>query len=209
MRKFFIICIFIFTSGLANAEMVSSDSIGNDPGKEKLCAKRAGGKPVPFVIDSNYVERARSTHPDATFISIGGQLIECELREGTGRFEPDSMSPEQEFWHLPRPEMYDANITGIGRDDMVYKVCTEAIEAAEVKQTRLEFDHRVFMGGIIENGTSTPVAGKHSKQYDVLLMGKSFFKSSKPDLIAYNFSCLLTPMLALKAFEFKKESLHH
>lgn len=96
---------------LARAEMMPGDSLGNDPAKEKLCASRAGttlpGKTVPFEIDSRYVAIARSSHPDVTFIAIdeiSPQLVECYLREGTGRYEPASFSPEQSFWHTIKPK---------------------------------------------------------------------------------------------------------
>ena len=49
-------------SCLAQAEMIRNDAIGNDPEKEKLCASRAKGKPVPFEIDSRYLKSARSFH---------------------------------------------------------------------------------------------------------------------------------------------------
>ena len=102
MRLLLIISSLLLSTGIARAEMVRNDTIGNDPDKEKLCASRAKGKPVPFEIDSRYVERARSFNPDVTFIAIDGmspQLVECYLRQGTGKYEPASFSPEQGYWH--------------------------------------------------------------------------------------------------------------
>src|SRR5579863_10508819 len=90
-------CLLLFST-TATAQMIRNDAVGNDPAKEKLCAARTSGPKVPFEIDSGYVARARALHPDATFIAVDGispQLVECFLREGTGRYEPDSYSPEQ------------------------------------------------------------------------------------------------------------------
>src|ERR1700692_661208 len=102
--------LFLFSS-FARAEMTLSSSIGNDPAKETLCASRANstipGKMVPFEIDSRYVASARARHPDVTLIAIDGispQLVECYLREGTGRYEPVSFSPEQGYWHTIKPK---------------------------------------------------------------------------------------------------------
>ena len=72
MRLFFVIFGLAVFSGLARAEMVSSESISNDPVKEKLCAARTKGKAVPFEIDSKYVASARARHPDTTFVAIDG-----------------------------------------------------------------------------------------------------------------------------------------
>lgn len=83
----------LFFSCLAQAEMIRNDAIGNDPQKEELCASRAKGKTVPFAINSRYLKSARSFNPDANFIAIDGispQLVECHLRQGTGKYEPAS-----------------------------------------------------------------------------------------------------------------------
>jgi hypothetical protein len=114
MRWIFVICGLAMYSGLARAEMVSSESIGNDPVKERLCATRAKGKAVPFEIDLKYVASARARHPDTTFVAIDGsspQLVECYLREGTGKYEPGGYlgrnssnresTPQREFQWQP------------------------------------------------------------------------------------------------------------
>jgi len=44
MRLLLIVSCLLFSTGLARAQMVLNDSIGNDPAKEKLCASRARGK---------------------------------------------------------------------------------------------------------------------------------------------------------------------
>lgn len=192
--------------------MVSSDSISNDPAKEKICASRAKGKAVPFVIDSRYVESIRARHPDATFIAIKGispQLIECYLREGTGRFEPDSMSPEQGFWHLPRPEQFKPGLnTDVGQN-MARKVCRDSYLA---KANRTEFDHiamnfvvsEVSKNGkvYVEGKNRGSIAGKKFEDYDIVSSGTAFYKAHGVDLDAIHFACLFSPMLELKAVQF-------
>lgn len=209
MKKTIMILGLIISFGIANAAMVSSDTIGNDPAKEKLCATRAKGKAVPFEIDSRYVESARSMHPDSTFIAIDGmspQLIECYLRDGTGKFEPASMSPEQAYWHLPRPTQFEPGINTQKGIAMAAKVC---LDIAPAKINRLDFDHSVYLSVVeISNGSplyhpGASIAGAKADRYDIAVKGTSFYKSSGPDLAAVNFTCLLSPMLDVKAIQFK------
>ena len=214
MKKLIVISSLIFTFGVANAAVVSSDSIGNDTAKEKLCASRAKGKAVPFEIDSRYVESARSMHQDATFIAIDGdspQLIECHLREGTGRFEPDSMSPEQAFWHLPRPKQFEPGINTHEGIAMAANVC---LKAAQAKINRPNFDHSVYSdveeinkggGTLYHPGAS--IAGVKADRYDIAAGGTFFYKSSGPDLEAVDYTCLLSPTLGVKAIKFKQGRL--
>jgi len=210
LRWLFVVSCLLLSASPADAEMVLNDSIGNDPGKEKLCASRAGGKTVPFEIDSRYVKSARSFHPDATFIAIDGmspQLVECYLREGTGRFEPDSYSPEQNYWHLIRPQGFKPGIdtsTGIA---MAAKVCLDAVPT---RINRPDFDHSVYTS-VVEISIGSPlyhpgasIAGKIAERYDIAVQGTSFYKSSGPDLTAANFTCLLSPMLDVKAIQIKR-----
>jgi hypothetical protein len=190
--------------------MVLNTSIGNEPAKENLCALRAKVKPVPFLIDARYVARARSLHPDATFIATDGmspQLIECYLREGTGKFEPDSFSPEQGYWHLPRPKQFEPGINTQAGITMAAKAC---LDAAPVKIARLGFDHSVYTAVVEINQSAGPlfhpgilIAGKKAERYDIAVKVTSFYKSSGPDLAAVNVSCLLSPMLDMKAIQVK------
>lgn len=210
MKNLIVISSILLTSGLANAGMVLNNSIGNDLAKEKLCASRAlkeiRGKTVPFEIDSNYVERSRSSHQDATFIAIDGgnpQLIECYLRPGAGRFEPNSMSPEGRHWHLIRPKGAEQ---GIDNHSKAANIC---LDAAPAKINRPNFDHSVY-STVVEINIGRPlyhpgasIAGKKSERYDIAVKGTSFYKSSGPDLAAVNFTCLLSPMLDVKAIQFK------
>lgn len=215
--KIIIIGFLLFASGVTHAEMVSNDSIGNDPAKEKLCVSRSQhdikGKAVPFLIDSIYIESARARHPDATFIAIIGispQLIECFLREGTGRFEPDSMSPEQQFWHLPRPKQFEPGLNTDAGQNMARKACLDSYLA---KATRTELDHTAMNFGVsevrkngkvyVENKNRTTIAGKKFDDYDIVASGTAFYKSTGPDLDAVHFACLFSPMLEIKAVQTK------
>lgn len=209
MRLLLVISGLLLSIGLARAEMVRNDTIGNDPAKEKLCASRAKGKPVPFEIDSRYVERARSFNPDVTFIAIDGlspQLVECYLRQGTGKYEPASFSPEQGYWHLIKPKHFKPGINTAEGISMAANVC---LEAAPTKINRLNLDHSVY-SGVIEISIASPlyhpgasIAGKRAERYDIAVKGTSFYKSSGPDLAAVNFTCLLSPTLEVKAIQFK------
>lgn len=207
-RTFLIFCVTSFL-GAANAAMVSSDAIGNDPAREKLCAARAQGKPVPFEIDSRYVESARREHPEITFIAIDGispQLIECYQREGTGKFEPATMSPEQSFWHLPKPAQFKPGINTREGATMAANVCLDAVPK---RINRAGFDHSVY-SSVVEVNKDSPIyhpgasiAGKKAQRYDIAVKGTSFYKSSGPDLAAVSFMCLLSPTLGIKAIQFK------
>ena len=124
MKKFLVFLGLAVSAGTIHAGMMSSSAIGNDPAGERLCAKRARGKSVPFVIDSRYVERVRSSHPDVTFIAIGGmnpQLVECHQRDGAGKYEPASMSPEGNYWHLPSAGTVQPGYPYQGRDGHGWK----------------------------------------------------------------------------------------
>lgn len=211
--KLTIICCLLLASSAANADMVSSDSIGNDPVKAKLCASRAKGKAVPFIIDSRYVESIRADHPDATFIAIGGnspQLVECHLREGTGRFEPNSMSPEQGFWHLPRPEQFKPGLNTDTGQNMAKKACLDSYLA---KTSRPELDHTVMdfvVSEVRENGkvyvvgkNRNSIAGKKFEDYDIVASGTAFYKAHGVDLDVVHFACLLSPMLELRSIQFR------
>lgn len=214
MRKLIVISILLLTSGLANAGMVLNDSIGNDPAKEKLCASRAKVKnTVPFEIDSDYVARARLDYPDATFIAedegYEPHLIECELRSGTGRFEPAFIYGEENYWHTIKPKMFAPGINTPAGQSMAVNVCFEAVLS---QSNRSEYDHSVYSvvqelgvhnAGVLFSA-GTIIAGKKAERYDIVVQGTSFYKPANPDLTAVNFTCLLPPMLDVKAIQFKK-----
>jgi hypothetical protein len=203
-------CLFL-CSQTATAQMIQSSAIGNDPAKEQLCAARAKdtipGPTVPFEIDSRYVARARALYPDVTFIAIDGgspQLVECYLREGTGRYEPASYSPEQSYWHLIKPKQFEPGINTSKGISMAANVC---LEAARATFKNPNFDHSVYtavveLGGPLHPGTQ--IAGKSAVRYDITVEGTSFYKAaSGPDLTAIKFVCLLSPTLELKAIRAK------
>ncbi|WP_213990595.1 hypothetical protein [Sodalis sp. dw_96] len=209
MKKLVVIFGLLSCYGVAHAAMVSSDSIGNDPAKAKLCAQRAHGTAVPFEIDSSYVASSRDSHPDTTFVAIDGgspQLIECYLRDGTGKYEPASMSPEQGFWHLLKPKQFEPGIgTQQGRE-MAAKVC---LDAGTAKINRPAFDHSVDSSVVeITLGSrayhpGASIAGAKAARYDIAVEGTSFYKSSGPDLAAVNITCLLSPQLDVKGIHLK------
>ncbi len=210
MKKIVMILGLMSCFGVARAAMVSSDSIGNDPAKVKLCAARAQGTPVPFEIDSRYVEESRATHPDTTFVAIDGsspQLVECYLRDGTGKYEPASMSPEQAFWHVLKPKQFDPGIDTPQGREMAAKVC---LDAGTAKINRPDFDHSVY-SSVVEVTLENPrdhsgavLIGKaKAVRYDIVVNGTSFYKSSGPDLAAVNITCLLSPMLKVKGINAK------
>ncbi|CAB3817027.1 hypothetical protein LMG26788_00068 [Achromobacter pulmonis] len=196
-------------SCVAQAEMIRNDAIGNDPQKEKLCASRTKGQAVPFEIDSRYLKSARSFNPDATFIAIDGispQLVQCHLREGTGKYEPASYSPEANYWRLIRPKQFKPGIDTDKGKAMAAKVC---VDAAPAKINRPNFDHSVY-SNVVEISIGGPryrpgasIAGTKAERYDIAVEGTSFYKSSGPDLAAVTFTCLLSPMLAIKGIQFK------
>lgn len=214
MKKLIVISILLLTSGFASADMVLNNSINNDPVKEKICASRAKGKTVPFEIDSDYVARIRSLYPDATFIAVNGQLIECHLREGSGRFEVDSFTPEGNFWQLIKPKQFKPSVRTQEGQSIAFKICSESYLS---KSNKKGFDHSVISsiteGSFVEIGVpkykskikskDTFVAGKKVERYDVVIQGKAFYKPANPDLTTVNFVCLLSPMFEVKAVQFK------
>jgi hypothetical protein len=207
----------VFASMVANGQMVSRSAIQNDPAKEALCAKRAKvKKPVPFLIDQNYVDRTRAAHPDATFIAVDGiipELIECRVNEKTGVFGLGSLSPEESpYWHLVRPEQFAPGIhTAAGQvqaDDVCFK-------AARENMNREGFDHsfgyttdvnEITLGVAPWYLPGVKVAGMKAERYDIAVVGKLFYKSAGPDLAAFRVSCLLSPTLQVKVVQASEES---
>jgi hypothetical protein len=201
-------CFLVFGSVVAHGQMVSNSTIQNDPSKETLCAQRAKVKPVPFVIDRGYVESTRALHPDTTFIAEDGvfrELIECRLRESTGRYEPDSRVPEQTYWHLPRPQQFAPGIDTAAGQKMAAEAC---LKAARDRANREGFDHSADSGVNEINLSVGPwyrpgvvIAGVKAERYDIAVAGSLFYKSSGPDLNAVRVNCLLSPMLEVKSIE--------
>jgi hypothetical protein len=192
--------------------MVSNSAIQNDPAKEQLCAERAKVTPVPFEIDQTYVADTRAHHPDTTFIAKDGinpELIECRLREETGRYEADTRIPEQSyvFWHLPRPQQFTPGIETVAGQKMAADIC---LKAARDKVNREGFDHG-YDAGVTEINLSVgpwyrpgaTIAGMKAERYDIAAGGSLFYKASGPDLDAVRVRCLLSPSLAVKAVEAK------
>jgi len=206
----------VFASVTASGQMVSNSAIQNDPGKEALCAKRAKvKKPVPFMIDQDYVNYTRAAHPDATFIAEDGiipELVECRVNGETGLYELDSLSSvESPYWHLVGPEQFSPGIrTAAGQvkaDDVCFK-------AARDKLNREGFDHSFGYTTDVNEVTlnvapwyspGVKVAATKAERYDIAVEGKLFYKSSSPDLTAFRAVCLLSPTLEVKAVQANEE----
>lgn len=209
-----------FASMVANGQMVPNSAIQNDPAKETLCAKRAGvKKTVPFVIDQDYVTKARTAHPDATFIAQDGiipELIQCRVKEDTGLFELASQSfQEDPFWHPVRPDQFSPGISTAAGQAKADDVC---LKAAREKLNREGYDHSyAYTTGVneITLGVSpwylsgVKVAGMKAERYDIAVEGKLFYTSSGPDLTAFHVTCLLSPTLAIKAVQATETSADH
>jgi len=89
---------------------------------------------------------------------------------------------------------------------MAAKVC---LQAAPAQMNRPNFDHSVY-SSVVEIALGSPryrpglsVGGMKAERYDIAVEGTLFYKSSGPDLAAVNFTCLLSPMLEVKAVQFK------
>jgi hypothetical protein len=206
----------VLASMVAGGQMVQNSAIQNDPAKEALCVKRAKAKPVPFLIDQNYVNSVRAAHPDTTFVAEDGiipELIECRVNERTGVYELDSLSSEENsYWHLVRPEPFAPGdhtaAWQLQADDACFK-------AARDKVNRQDFDHSFGYATDVNVITlnvapwyqpGVKVAGRKAERYDIAVVGKLFYKSSGPDVTAFNAACLLSPTLEVKAVEAKEEN---
>lgn len=205
MRLIILVLVSCFCSFASNAEMVESTTLGNDPVKERLCESRANmGKTVPFFIDSRYVENVRRSRPDVTFIAVDrGQLIECALNAGSGEYGPASFSPEQSFWHLVKPEQFKPGMNTDEGRAMAARACLEAIPD---KINRPNFHHIVHTS-ITEAGVTIGklVGAARVERYDILVTGRSFYsQGAGPDLASVEFTCLMSPMLAMKGIQVKK-----
>jgi hypothetical protein len=206
----------------ATAQMVRGDAIGNDPAKERLCIARSanGAKPTPFEIDAGYLARARKEHPDATFFAYGrgggAFLVECELREETGRFEEVSQIGSASWcWRSLEPVPIDIQ-SGPGRT-IATKTCSDAA-TAQAPRLHANFHHNVYWKfdrvhaavkrpphsvrpTWIEAGDE--IAGTKAEEDDGVVDGKALYGPADPDYREATFRCLLSPDLTtLKAIKF-------
>jgi hypothetical protein len=220
--KPFVFSVFLVFSLMAlgqnaqTTQMVPNSTIGNDPEKEQLCIQRLGSglgkaKPVPFLIAPRYVEAARRNFPDVVFVVVDDgsspQLIECALSPGSGRLEPITYTPELPWmWSPIKPPQFSPGINTTQGQIMAAKVC---LKAAPAKIERPNFDHAVYLGGPVEvkQGSrfhpGVVIDGVTAARYDIAVEGTSFYKAAGPDLDAVKFTCLLSPMLDVKAIQLK------
>jgi hypothetical protein len=214
------LAIITFTfSWLASAQMVRNDSIGNDPAKEKLCVERAisghrDQHTVPFEIDQDYVLGWRRGDPDAAFIAVesntfgSADLIHCQVNPGTGKYGPMGREPERPGrWRLIKPEQFQPGYyTQVGINRVVDR-CRDAVTA---KINRIAPDQSSITGAPKEvSGTlglyhvGVLIGGRRAERYDIAASGRLLYKTTGLDMGAVNFTCLLSPMLDVKAIEIK------
>ncbi|WP_343724945.1 hypothetical protein [Herbaspirillum huttiense] len=213
MKKTMLAALLVLTVP-ARAEYVPSSALNFDPAKQKVCAARSSlkGPSVPFEMNDEYFQRARSVHPDVTYIAIDGaspQLVECFLRDGTGKFEPNSYSPEGNgsYWRTIKPEQFKPGIkTSVG----IQMAVDKCIQAAQEKINLADYSHSVYSTvqevtlGKSTVSIGTSIAGIKASRYDIAVAGTSFFNSTGLDRRAVNFTCLLSPMLQVKSVQIKR-----
>lgn len=206
--------LVILGASQVQAGMISSQELGNDPAKARLCVSRVKmvqGKSVPFFIDSQYVKSARSINPDTTFIAIDGispQLVECYLRRGTGRYEPASYKPLSKTWRLAStPQKFEPAVGTMKGREIAGNICKDA---AVSNINRSGYDH-YGLTRVVEIEKGSPAfspgkmfAGKKAQRDDVVVEGTAFYAANGPDMAAVKFTCLLSPMLDVKAVKIKK-----
>lgn len=192
--------------------MLRNDAIENDPTLEKLCIDRTLHPPntvigtlytVPFLLDSSYVLRVRADYPDATFIAVsssrsgfGGQLVECSRLSG-GKFGPATRSPEGNwYWSLIKPQQ----LRGPGWMSIAADRCRKAAEG-KVGDTGIERSAYSSVQAVAEG---RQIAGMLTAAWDVEVKGDVVLKGAGPDLPVFNFSCLLSPMLEVRAVELRR-----
>ncbi len=195
-----------------SAGMLRNDAIENDPTLEKLCIDRTLHPPntvigtlytVPFLLDSSYLLRVRADYPDATFIAVsssrsgfGGQLVECSRLSG-GKFGPATRSPEgNRYWSLIKPQQ----LRGPGWMSIASDRCRGAAER-KVGDSAIE---RSAYSSVQEVAEGRQIAGMLTAAWDVEVKGDVVLKGPGPDLPVFNFSCLLSPMLEVRAVKLRR-----
>jgi hypothetical protein len=216
------VLFFLLASvGIASADMVLSDSIHNDPAKEKLCearaiAERRMAKVVPlFYIDDGYVANVRSHDPGATFIVIEQpqsppEPVECYLIGA--KYQPLFGIP-QWAWH-PLKQITRYGTTRAGLNEAT-SICNKAAASQNYRPNFVSASSwgpgREMIGQTKPPGAKprdepgVQVGGKTVELYDILVKGQALYGPANPDLLAVNYSCLLSNLLELKAFEFQQK----
>lgn len=211
-----LLVLSLVSLGQKPQQLVPNSTINQDPAKEQLCIQRLGSqlgkvKPVPFLISPRYVELSRQNTPDSVFVAvddgISPQLVECALSQGTGRFQPIAYSPEGNwYWSAIKPPQFSPGLNTPAGQAMAANTC---LKVAPAKINRPNFDHAVYLGGPIEvqkfgkYHSGVVIAGVSAARYDIVVEGTSFYKAAGPDLDAVKFTCLFSPLLAVKAIQLK------
>jgi hypothetical protein len=117
------------------------------------------------------------------------------------------MMPEQGFWHLPKPKQFEPGLNSQFGRGIAAKVC---LDAAPAKVNRANFDHSVYSSVVEINLSAGPwyqpgklIAGKMADRYDIAVKATLFYKAAGLDLASVNVTCLLSPMLDIKAIQDK------
>jgi len=204
---------------MCRAELVPNDAIGNDPERERLCFERTKAKNgqdirlVPFQIDINQVRRIRADSPDAAFIVFKNSTglyvsVECEVNSATGQYGPMAYGLFR-FVLMDTPKRFDPSISSLAGRKIAFDRCFDAI----VHKINLPNYVSSSANGLpIEVGPPEQkgriaypegrlIGGVAAKQYDVVIEGTSLYKSNAIDMNAYRFTCLMSPMLDIRAIQ--------
>jgi|SRR6516162_8336021 hypothetical protein len=205
------IVLFVLTSSIATAaEMITNDALGNDPEREKLCIERTNmGKPLPFEIDKDYVKRSRAHDGDPVWIVVPnggphGMLVECSSAALGGKYGPISYdNNEGRLWRrLNVPKRFEPSVFSNQGWPIARKRCVDAVEG---KPIRPGYDHIDVRSPAKElgNGETRSISSVKAEEWDLIVTGTAVYKTSRPDPDNLEFTCLLSPMLEVKAIEIK------
>ena len=190
----------------ANAQMmILNEPVYQDPVRLQLCNQRShvgdlvGPRfpnvritSVPFEINPNFLASTRALYPDATFIVIengmSSQLVVCAANGGA--YRPITGGAEAtNQWSLVRPQQAP-NALG--------KAVSVCLDAAPSKINQPNFYRAASRGPASEvnigNGLFPPgtmVGQVKAERFDFAVRGVASYKTSGPDQININFTCLL------------------
>jgi TonB family protein len=104
MKKWPVILIVLTSFGAkAQDQFIRSRDLRQDPARLQVCMERVGVKEVgDFEINAEYLRRLGT---QATFVLQEGELVQCGLRDRTGKYDWVSRSFENWYWHTIRPTL--------------------------------------------------------------------------------------------------------